>query len=108
MFPDRNYGELLLTDNIDEEDNKWGEENRQTIADKYFDPWTPLPSGWGANGRDADRKVIFEAEKQKLQNQIDEAKLKDPDLKVPEIRWKYAMRKGMFHLGPFEGLGANV
>jgi hypothetical protein len=34
--------------------------------------------------------------------------LKDPDLKVPEIRWKYAMRKGMFHLGPFEGLGANV
>jgi hypothetical protein len=59
-------------------------------------------------GQDAGRKVIVEAEKQKLQNQIDEAKLKDPDLNVPEIRWKYAMRKGMFNLGHFDGLAQMV
>jgi hypothetical protein len=106
MFPDRNHGELLLTDNVDEEDSKRGEQNRQTVASKFFEPIPP--AGWGVKGRGADRKVIFEAEKQKLQNQVDEAKLRNPELKVPEIRWKYATRKGMFNLGHFEGLGANV
>jgi hypothetical protein len=108
-FPDRKRSALVLTDDIDEEDGKYGEQNRTTVADKFLSN-LPFgnPVGWGVKGQDADRKVIFEAEQQKLQNQIDEAKLKDPDLKVPEIHWKYAMRKGMFNLGHIEGLGANV
>jgi hypothetical protein len=63
--------------------------------------------GWGAEPG-VFRKYAFESEKQKLQNEIDEVKLKNPDLKVPEIRWRYATRKGMFNLGHFEGLDANV
>jgi hypothetical protein len=110
-FPDRHRGKLVLTDNIDHEDSKWGVQNLQKIYIKfqYFlahQAWRIQPTWQGEPG--AERKRIFEAEKHKLQNEIDEAKIKNPDLKVPEFRWKYAMRKGIFNLGHFEGLGANI
>jgi hypothetical protein len=86
----------VLTDNIDEEDARWARDNRYAVARKYC----TIPDrnlGWGEKGREADRKVIFDAEKKKMEKQIEEAKVKQPNLKVPQILWKYALRRGRFH-----------